>query len=1128
MHRLRALGAAIVLAGLVIGFPLALAVTVGDPLRSWAAIKAGDMSNTSVIAIMAAVAYLAWAQFAYAVVVELVSALRRSPVPRRIPFVLAGQQNAARALVGAAVLVATMATVTGNPLNALAAPAPARTPATPSASAPARPAHPPHPGVTRSRQHGNAAAAAQHQQAPGATGAGQPSEYTVPDSGGDSTFWALAVKHYGHGDQWSKIWAINEGRRQADGTVMTTPRLLRPGWTVLIPADATPPKSAQPTKGRHAAEQTVTVTPGDTLSHIGDEHGVTDWHAMWDANRDRFEPHGRTLDSPDLIIPGWKVTVPGHDAAAPHVTTPPAVHHDQPAAPTHDTNHRSGPGTAARPTVRVPNRPHHDTGSGATVPSASTPSTQSAPARPMPPQTTRRASTPAQPAPAHSVSARSAERSHAAAASHTSVDSVIEEVLGAGVGLLAAGGLGLLLMHRRRQFRRRTPGRVVAAGPPELAPVEQALQAFGEPGMAQVAFLDAALRTLSLGAGELPDVLAARMTVTDLSLVFADTPDSAPPAPWRADNGSGRWVVDRSAALPERAVGGEHRPLAPYPCLVSVGVDDDGAQWLLDLERVQSLTLTGDRPRGLDLARYIAAELAANRWSDHLLVTLAGFGEELVEANTARIAFSTDVQATAAQLVRDVDANIAAATAAGVDVLDGRRGGTAGDVWMPHVLLAVATTEADIAALDHLASRCTAHPGRTAVAVVTQLGQDGAGSERVAHLDDRGNLHLPFLDITVRAQQLPQWLAADMATAIAVARDGDVDMPAPSAAVGGEGSEFLDACGAIQAAHTVPRIVRVVHGQDAQPVSPASTLLPASAQVYLTATATTADDVAALSPIVPTDVQAAVMGGDPGLDADLAAWHDRASRVARLALFGDVTVTAFGRPPAKTVAFYSEVVAYLALHPGGVSPERFAADLWPHKAYTAADGHPRQAASTARNWLGDHPVSGQSYLARAVGGVDRYSLDGVLVDVELFRRLRARAQARGAAGMTDLIAALALVTGQPLHNLRKGGWTWLPAGEQDLFLAMVVDVAHIVATDALAKGDVATAETAARTALRAGDTGDIAMLDMVAVCDATGRDAEAAAFVQRVLDNHEAEVEEDLPPRTYEVLRRREWLPVAS
>lgn len=1117
MHRLRALGAAIVLAGLVIGFPLALALTVGDPLRSWAAIKAGDMSNTSVIAIMAAVAYLAWAQFTYAVVVELVSALRRSPVPRRIPFVLAGQQNAARALVGAAVLVGTMATVTGNPLNALAAPAPARTPAPPSASAPARPAQP---GVTRPRQHGNAAAA-QHQQAPGETRAGQPTEYTVPNSGGESTFWALAVKHYGHGDQWSRIWEINQGRRQADGTVMTTPGLLRPGWTVLIPAGATPPTAAVTAKPRHRAAQTVTVAPGDTLSEIADEHGVTDWHTMWDTNRGRSEPDGRTLDNANLILPGWQVTVPAKGTVIQsHAQTPPVVHHQDPVAPTRHTDHRTQP-PAQRSTL--PTRPQHQSGPAATVPASLTPTTHSAPVRSVPAQPTSGQATPGQSKPESS-----AVNSHEAATSQHSPDSVIEEVLGAGIGLLAAGGLGLLLMHRRRQFRRRAPGRVVAAGPPELAPVEQALQAFGEPGMAQVAFLDAALRTLSLGAGELPDVLAARMTVTDLSLVFADTPDSAPPAPWRADNASGRWVVDRSAALPKRAAAGEHRPLAPYPCLVSIGVDDDGAEWLLDLERIQTLTLTGDRSWGLDLARYMAAELAANRWSDHLLVTLAGFGEELVGANTARIAFSTDVTATAAQLIRDLDANIAAATAAGVDVLDGRRRGTAGDVWMPHVLLAVATTEADIAALDHLASRCTAHPGRTAVAVVTQSGQDGAGSDWVAHLDDRGHLHLPFLGITVRAQQLPQWLAADMATAIAVARDGDVDMSAPPAPVGGEGSEFLDACGAVQAAHTVPRIVRVVHGQDAERVSPASTLLPASAQVYLTATATTAEDVAALSPIVPTDVQAAVMGGDPGLDADLAAWHDPASRVARLALFGAVTVTAFGRPPGKTVAFYSEVVAYLALHPGGVSPERFAADLWPHKAYTAADGHPRQAASTARIWLGEHPVTGQSYLARAVGGVDRYSLEGVLVDVELFRRLRARAQARGAAGMTDLIAALALVTGKPLHTLREGGWTWLPAGEQDLFLAMVVDVAHIVATDALAKGDVATAEAAARTALRAGDTGDIAMLDMVAVCDATGRDAEAAAFVQRVLDNHEAEVEEDLPPRTYEVLRRREWLPVAS
>ena len=1096
MHRIRALGAIIALAVLVIGFPLGLGLTVGNPVHAVPAIKAGDMSDTSLIAIMGTVAYLAWAQFAYAVLVELVSALRRSPVPRRIPFVLAGQQNLARTLVSTAILLGTVATAAGIPTNAFAAPAPARAPAA-TAAAVRRPASPPaRPDTAPTRTSAAAAAAQPHGEATPAPQP-QPTVYLVPASGGESTLWALAVKHYGAGEQWTKIWAINKDRRQADGAVMTTPGLLRPGWTVLIPADATAPAAP----GRHAEPaSTVTVHRGDTLSGIAERRGSMDWHTLWDENKDRGEPHGRTFDNPDMILPGWQLTIPAtggsHVAPPPHKPAPAPRVHPQPTQQRAPARPHPHPATPA-PSPSLPAPHPHETVPGATVPQTA-------------------------PRPVHAAAqpTKAADRS-----AHQGA--VLVEVLGSGVGLLAAGALAVLLTHRRRQFRRRAPGRAVAAAPPDLTRVEQALKTFGEPALAHVAFLDAALRTLCLSGEELPDVIAARVTASELSLVFTDPPASSAPAPWRDD--AGRWVIDRAASLPAQAADGDDRPVAPYPCLVSVGVADDGAEWLLDLERTQTLTLTGDQARGLDLARYLAAELAANKWSDHLVVTLAGFGAELTAANTARVAFSGDVVATAAHLLRDLDANVAAAAAAGVDVLAGRRGGRAADVWMPHVLLASASTPADTAALDQLASRCAAYPGRTAVAVVMQSPQDATDAAgQVAHIDDRGQLHLPFLDVTLRAQQLPQWLAADMAAAIAVARDGDVDMAIPPATNTRDGGEFLDACGAVQAAHTTPRVVVSDASGEAAPLSPTSTLLPAPVAHYLTATATTADDVAALSPIVPDHVQAAVAVGDPTLDADLAAWRDPASRIARLTLFDEVEVTAFGRQPDKTRPFYTEVVGYLALHPTGVSPEQFAADLWPHKSYTATTNLPRQVASTVRHWLGDHPVTGKPYLARAVGGVDRYGVDGLLVDVDLFRRLRARGQARGAAGVADLAAALTLVTGPPLHKKRPNGWTWLPPGEQDLYLAMVVDVAHIVATDALANDDLPTAETAARAALRAGDTGDIALLDLVAVCDAAGRNAEASAYVQRVLDNHDAEVEEDLPPRTYQVLRRREWLPAAS
>src|SRR6478609_5411886 len=122
MRLLRSAGAAVVLVLLLAGAPLLLAATIGNPARSWPDLIAGDVSDRVIIDILAAVAYLAWAQFAVATVVELVSALRRTPMPRPIPGVFAGQQQLARALVTAALmLLPTVGSTVAPTAQALAA-----------------------------------------------------------------------------------------------------------------------------------------------------------------------------------------------------------------------------------------------------------------------------------------------------------------------------------------------------------------------------------------------------------------------------------------------------------------------------------------------------------------------------------------------------------------------------------------------------------------------------------------------------------------------------------------------------------------------------------------------------------------------------------------------------------------------------------------------------------------------------------------------------------------------------------------------------------------------------------------------------------------------------------------------
>jgi len=153
----------------------------------------------------------------------------------------------------------------------------------------------------------------------------------------------------------------------------------------------------------------------------------------------------------------------------------------------------------------------------------------------------------------------------------------------------------------------------------------------------------------------------------------------------------------------------------------------------------------------------------------------------------------------------------------------------------------------------------------------------------------------------------------------------------------------------------------------------------------------------------------------------------------------------------------------------------------------------------------------------------RYRLEDVLVDAELFRRLRVRAAARVADGIADLQAALRLVSGVPLTDRRPRGYGWV--GPMDhAFIGMVADTSHILATHLLATGEPEAAMAAAQVALLAGSYGDEALMDCAAACFARDLTAEGASYVRRIMANHDAEVEEDLPKHTYEVLLQRGWL----
>lgn len=80
---LRFAGSLVVAAALLVGVPWGLRVIGGNPLDRLPDLLAGDTSSGVILAVLTAVLWVAWAQFVVAFAVELVSAIRGTPVPAR-------------------------------------------------------------------------------------------------------------------------------------------------------------------------------------------------------------------------------------------------------------------------------------------------------------------------------------------------------------------------------------------------------------------------------------------------------------------------------------------------------------------------------------------------------------------------------------------------------------------------------------------------------------------------------------------------------------------------------------------------------------------------------------------------------------------------------------------------------------------------------------------------------------------------------------------------------------------------------------------------------------------------------------------------------------------------------------
>ena len=1072
----RALAALLALALIETGVPLGL-LRVGImphhvPSMSQLGTTLTSPDNGSLLlGAITAAGWAAWAAFTTAVLIETVAALRHRGAPRI--RTLGAVQHLAAGLV-ASIIVLLPATS-----GALTA----------SAAAPAATLHLPHATVTSP-----GAATAQ----PATTGATVAATWSGPVHqvrGSDETLWDVAQATLGDGKRWKQIADLNQGIEQPGGGTVTASTLqLTSGWTLRLPSDArttTPGAAAveqsvavqpaathQPRAGArqapdtgHNRERVHLVRPGDTLSQIAleDLGTAADYPAIAAANRHTVQSDGRHLTDPDLIYPGWKLTIP-HPIARP--AAPP--HHDAGSpAPTPATGSGTASTTDPGSTGSSP-QPTAAASAPATAAPAASPAGApvSRPAAVVPPT--------AQPSTAAAAAPNSAVAAPVAAAPVQASDANSPARLGAGItALLAAGLLGGYGVKRCLQQRRRGPGETIAV-PAQTSSLEHALVQLAEPPSAEL--LDRALRTMAhlLPAdADLPELHGARFTSSGVHLYA----EGEPLAPFTAGP-TGWWQLDPAHPLLDDQ--DTDAVPAPYPLLTTLGVQPDHGALLADLAMVRTVLLDGDHVQVREVARSLALEAATSPWGQDVSVLCAVLTDPDLPAisHTGRLQHLRDL----GEAVKDLAELL----------LTAHQDDEAPLPWM--VVLADQADPQDAWQLADLVARV---PGAPIALVLPADGLDTLFPDAL-HLDcritDPQTGPLPGADVVLQrvTERMYEQLVADLRT---------TEQPATPA--DGPWAHVPDSVGHMQApeAEPDPDPVEALAGDAGQQVADAA-VSPFLAFTHAQSTAVTSGTGTGAVPLLPApraDVTVHItddtdtphwtgLGGGPPTTESTATRADNPATATEdepladapeILVLGPLDITGLG--VSGRGRRLADLAAFLYLHPHRTA-EAIAEAMspiapWSRRTVVARLSDLRKLLNTAPD--------GTPYLPRVAHNATYPQLTGVRCDWTRFLRLAERGLLAGPAGVSDLESALRLVRGRPFQG-SSASWA-MP--EQQEMVSRIVDVAHTTAVQRISTGDWDAARWAIGTGVAVESTAELLYRDWITLEHRRGNPAEMGRVI---------------------------------
>ena len=491
---------------------------------------------------------------------------------------------------------------------------------------------------------------------------------TVTIKPGD-TLSEIALENYGDMEAYHYIAGAASRTTQPDGTTIQDADLIQPGWEFTMPGTPTTPATPA-TNGNAGSSDAPAAAGASSASGVSSSAG-----ASTQAPSASAAPVASSAPAaPVAATPAASAAAGASTAASAAPTTAPAATSAASSAISADEAAASVGSSSAH---GAPKGQHTTAPATAptTAPAATSAASSAAPAASAAPSAAAAAQNPAQaPAPAAQQGATSAipggtiatdsaektgtteqaaetdktssVQTHdvqtAGSTQNATVASAEDEENNytlplTGGALLAAGLLSVFAARRWHQRRRRKPGQTYQLTP-EAATTLTTLEA--EAATAPLAEIDYGLRLLAQHCRDtetpVPVLKYLALNATEANLYFEQDILNLP-APFQSTMDANLWnlpfgSLDTSEPLDISA---------PYPALITLGDDTQGAALMLNLEYVGTLQLhdpfqgTGQVNTINQIIGSIAAELLLNPWAEGLHLSLLGLDDAFLNALSA-------------------------------------------------------------------------------------------------------------------------------------------------------------------------------------------------------------------------------------------------------------------------------------------------------------------------------------------------------------------------------------------------------------------------------------------------------------------------------------------------------------